>query len=866
MGILKRLFMNKNDKELSILNKQVDKIDKYSSKYSNTSLDEIKIRINEIKTELANGKDIEEYKYELFAIIREVSKLVTGLYPFKVQLVGALVINDGRIAEMQTGEGKTLASAFPAIYHALKNERVYIVTANEYLAKRDADNLGRIFSVFGLATGVITSDTKLADRKEIYKCNIVYGTVSEFGFDYLRDNMQLLPELRVQFGKVYAIIDEVDSILIDEARTPLIISGNGVDISEKCRMADTLVKMMKGLKVKEVDSSEDTDDLGVDYVVDEKHGSIIITDKGYNRISKYYKIDKFEDQEYYDAIRYVTLAIRANEQLYKDKDYIIENGKIVIVDEFTGRLLYGRQYNAGLHQAVEAKEGLEINKDSMTLAYITIQNYFRQLDMISGMTGTASTEETEFNEIYGMDVVKIPTNLPMIRVDHPDILYKTVAEKYEAIANKIAELNKKEQPVLVGTTSVEKSEIISKLLTEKGIKHKVLNAKNHYDEARIIAQAGKLGSVTISTNMAGRGTDIILGGNYIWELEDKVRNFDYTPLIQELYSGNIDEYNRDLAEIKRIQLDEIKTKKNNKLAVKIGMNLNKFEEEAKVEHEKNKAKVINAGGLFVLGTERHESRRIDNQLIGRSGRQGDIGESQFTISMDDNLLRLFGVNKLDALVGDKSGIELSSMIMTTMIETAQHSVESINFKTRKTLLAYDNVLNEHRLFMYKQRLDILKSDSLVNMLSGYIEEYIDSKFDSLDIMGSIASNKVLEAIFENDLFEQGSPDPVDDFYKAKGKIITAKFKGVDGLVINDFVRRLFVNNMDTFWAEHIDNMDELRKGMSLRVYSGSDPISEYKKEGDELFNEMLGNIKNSIVEQFILIDYTFEKIDVQDNK
>ena len=866
MGIINKLFGTVSEREVKKLSKTVDIIESYDAAFRNLSDDELKMKTEEFRGRLKAGETLDDILPEAFATVREASRRVTGMFPYRVQLIGGIIIHQGRIAEMRTGEGKTLVAVLPSYLNALTGESVHVITVNDYLASRDATEMGRIHKFLGLSVGCLTHDTPLGERKSIYNNDIIYGTNSEFGFDYLRDNMATHSSQIVQSRLNFAIIDEVDSILIDEARTPLIISGASDKSSDMYVKADRLACRMQGTKVAELDNREITDDMEGDYIIDEKHHSVVITAAGYKKIEAHFKIENSADPENAEIIHHVTQAIRAHGQMEIDKDYLIEDGEIVIIDEFTGRLMYGRRYNNGLHQAIEAKEGLEIKKENITLATITLQNYFRMYNKVSGMTGTAMTEAEELGAIYKLDVVEIPTNRPMIRVDHNDKIYINMAAKYNAIIKQIIACRSKNQPVLVGTTSVEKSEYLSSLLKKQGIPHKVLNAKNHKREAEIVAQAGEPGAVTIATNMAGRGTDIILGGNFKLKLEMRARNVD----VDKFFSKKNKLMEEALEELKSMSIESILKYGGpnpliNEAARYYKDNYSKVEAEWR---EKNR-QVVEVGGLFILGTERHESRRIDNQLRGRAGRQGDPGESCFMLSLEDDLLRVFGGEKVQSIMkmgGQTTSTEpLQMSMLSSTIERAQKGIESIHYQARKNVIKFDDVINKQRDIIYKQRRDVLTGKDMHDQILGMIDDYVVENIDQDDLMASIEGNPLLKTIFEDDIFAQfnqneNSESVIDDFQKAIKAYYAEKIKDMpDGMYL-ELERGILLANVDKHWREHIDAMAELQKGIGLRGYGQKDPVVEYTNEGFDMFNEMTAAIRAATVEQLILINFKFEPL------
>ena len=696
MGLLKKLFGTSSEKELRAIKPIVDKIEALDGEYSKLTDEQLKAKTPEFKQRIANGESLDDILPEAFAACREAAWRVLGMKPYRVQLIGGIILHQGRIAEMKTGEGKTLVATLPAYLNALAGEGVHIVTVNDYLAKRDSEWMGKVYRFLGLTVGLVIHDIQPKDRKASYAADITYGTNNEFGFDYLRDNMAIYATEMVQRGHAFAIVDEVDSILIDEARTPLIISGQGDKSTQLYTVVDAFVAKLKGQRVASVDTKEEEDpDLDADYVVDEKARTVTLTARGIAKAEQQFQVANLADPENTTLSHHINQAIRARGLMRRDIDYVVKDGEVIIVDEFTGRLMYGRRYSEGLHQAIEAKEGVTVARESKTLATITFQNYFRLYDKLSGMTGTAMTEEEEFGTIYSLDIVEIPTNKPVQRVDHPDVVYKTEAGKFRAIVNQIEECHKKGQPVLVGTISIEKSEELSAMLKKRGIRHNVLNAKFHEKEAEIVAQAGKLGAVTVATNMAGRGTDIMLGGNAEYLAKAELRKAGLSDELIAESTGYADTDNEEILNARKMFAEAEA----------------KYKDEIKAEADQVRA----AGGLFILGTERHESRRIDNQLRGRAGRQGDPGESRFYLSLEDDIMRLFGSERVMGMM-EKLGVDedtpIDAKILSNAIENAQKQVESRNFQTRKTVLEYDDVMNTQREVIYKQRRQVLDGEDL----------------------------------------------------------------------------------------------------------------------------------------------------------
>ena len=840
MGIFGKIFGTYSEKEVKRVRPIVDKINSLEPEMEKLTDKQLQAKTVYFKEELSKGKTLDDILPEAFAVVREASKRVLGMRHFDVQLIGGIILHQGRIAEMKTGEGKTLVATLPVYLNALTGKGVHVITVNEYLAKRDSEWMGKVYRFLGLSVGLIYGRMPHDEKKKAYNSDITYGTNNEFGFDYLRDNMVIHKEEMVQRELNYAIVDEIDSILIDEARTPLIISGRANKSSDLYKKADRFVKKLKPKviveeDVKDIDQTEDNEKY--DYIVDLKAKSATLTAKGIEKAEREFNLENLNDIENTDVVHNINQALRANGIMKKDIDYIVKDGEVLIVDEFTGRIMYGRRYNDGLHQAIEAKENVKIADESKTLATITFQNYFRMYGKLSGMTGTAMTEENEFREIYNLDVVEIPTNKPLIRIDHTDIIYKNEASKFRAVINDIKESHSKGQPVLVGTVSIENSEKLSKLLSKEGISHEVLNAKNHEKEAEIIAQAGKYGAVTIATNMAGRGTDIMLGGNSEYLAKQEMRKLKYEDyLIEQATAFN----ETDDTEI----LDARKNFKELQ---------NKFDEEIKEEKEK----VIKAGGLKIIGTERHESRRIDNQLRGRSGRQGDPGETRFYLALDDSLLKIFGGDMITK-VFDKGNIPedmpIEVKLIAKTIENAQSRVEGRNFSIRKHILSYDDVMNVQRDIIYSQRRKVLDGedirDNIIEMINSACEMIIDTYRNEIEenkISREALLNEIkvglnigeVEALKDKKLNAEKIENEIKEkaiaSYEAKEKEF--------GNDIREIERIVLLKVVDTKWMDHIDNMDELKNGIGLRAYGQKDPVVQYRFEGGEMFDEMIAQIK-----------------------
>ncbi|MBE6540336.1 MAG: preprotein translocase subunit SecA [Ruminococcaceae bacterium] len=843
MSFLSSLFPSYSARQIKKISVIADKIDALADRYSAMSDQELKSQTDIFRARLAKGETTDDILPEAFAVVREVADRVLGKRPFRVQLLAGIVLHQGRIAEMKTGEGKTLMATLPAYLNALEGKGVHVVTVNDYLAKRDSEWNGNIFRFLGLTVGLIVNGLTPAQRKEAYACDITYGTNNELGFDYLRDNMVVYKRNQVQRGHNFAIVDEVDSILIDEARTPLIISGAGEKSSDMYEKADRFVRRLKCLRIKENDSKKSDEDLEEDYIVDEKARNAVLTGNGIRKAEEYFGISNFGDYENTDLVHYINNAIRAHGVMQCDVDYIVRDGEVLIIDSFTGRIMPGRRYSNGLHQAIEAKEGVTVEKENMTQATITFQNYFRMYNKLSGMTGTAITEEEEFRGIYSLDVVEIPTNRPMIRKDHNDVMYTTLNGKYRAIIQQVLECNKKGQPVLVGTASIEKSEFLSKILAKNGIKHNVLNAKNHEKEAEIIAQAGKFGAVTIATNMAGRGTDIMLGGNseYLAKSQMRTEGFTEEQIFESTEFGATEDESILAA---RARFKEI-------------------EAEKRIVTDEEKLRVLEAGGLFILGTERHESRRIDNQLRGRSGRQGDPGESRFFLSMQDDLMRLFGGDRIQAIaanIPDDQPIDLK--ILSNSVETAQKRLEGNNYERRKNVLQYDDVMNRQRELIYKQRNDVLENKDLKNTIWKMVEEYVyggvdqftsaddasEWNFDGLraHFMGVLCSDadfRYTEEELKNlkkDALSDLLMERAEKRYEMQEQIFTPE-------VFREIERRELLLRVDRNWVVHIDAMDDLISSVGLNAYAQRDPVTQYKIQGSDMFDEMIATIREETV-------------------
>ena len=844
MSIFNKIFKSYSEKEVKRIMPIVDKINSLEDEISKLTDEELKNKTNEFKEQLDNGKTLDDILPEAFAVVREASKRVLGMRHFDVQLIGGIILHQGRIAEMKTGEGKTLVATLPVYLNALTGRGVHVITVNDYLAKRDSEWMGKLYKFMGLSVGLVIAGMDPKAKQKAYACDITYGTNNEFGFDYLRDNMVIYKEQLVQRDLAYAIVDEIDSILIDEARTPLIISGRANQSSDLYKKANDFVKRLTPKIIVEEDVKDEAqaeDNENYDYIVDLKAKSASLTQKGIKKAEEAFHLENFNDIENSTLVHHVNQALRAHGVMKKDIDYIVKDGEVLIVDEFTGRIMYGRRYNNGLHQAIEAKEGVRIADESKTLATITFQNYFRMYDKLAGMTGTAMTEEAEFEEIYNLDVIAIPTNKPMIRKDLDDVIYTTEAAKFNAIVQSVKESHEKGQPVLIGTISIEKSEKLSGILKKEGIKHEVLNAKYHEKEAEIIAQAGKFGAVTIATNMAGRGTDIMLGGNSEYLAKQEMRkNKIPENLIEEANTY----YETDDEEILKAR------EKFNELE-------KKYHEEIKEEKEK----VIAAGGLKIIGTERHESRRIDNQLRGRSGRQGDPGESKFYISLDDDLIKIFGENSIINKVKASQSIQnipIEHKMITNLVETAQKRIEGRNFSIRKNVLKYDDVMNAQREIIYKQRREVLDGenlkDNILNMINSLAEEVVLSQFAGENEVNVEALNTNIKNTFGIDISSfikensNSSQKIIEELQKEALSEYEKKEQEIGADELREMERVVMLKVVDQKWMDHIDAMDELKDGIGLRAYGQQDPVVKYRIEGMDMFEEMVLDIKHDVVQ------------------
>ncbi len=841
MSLVTKIFGSYSQRQIKKLNPIVDWVEELADQYRAMSNAELQAVTPALKARLAAGETVDTILPDAFAAIREAADRVLGKRPFRVQVLGGIVLHQGRIAEMKTGEGKTLVATLPAYLNALTGEGVHIVTVNEYLARVGAEEMGRVYEFMGLTTGLVTRDQTPEEKQAAYNADITYGTNNEFGFDYLRDNMVIYKNNMVQRGHVFAIVDEVDSILIDEARTPLIISGEGETATDLYAKADALVCTMRKYVIKELDNKESHDDIDADYIVDEKANNAILTPRGAKKAEAFFGLSNFTDSENAVIAHHVNQAIHAHGCKKRDVDYVVNENGVMIVDPFTGRLMPGRRYSDGLHQAIEAKEGVQVQKENKTLATITFQNYFRMYRKLSGMTGTALTEENEFREIYGLDVVEIPTNMPMIRKDHDDRVYRSVKGKIDAIVQQVKECHEKGQPVLVGTVSIDKSEELSKRLRNEGIPHTVLNAKFHAKEAEIVAQAGKYGAVTISTNMAGRGTDILLGGNPEFMAKAKLRADGFSEEAILNCTGMADTDDEEILAARAA----------------FAQSVEHFKEEIAPEA----AKVKEAGGLFILGTERHESRRIDNQLRGRAGRQGDPGESRFYLSMEDDLMRLFGADRLLGMVDAMKMPEdmpIDAKILSGAIEGAQKRIEDANFKRRRYVLAYDDVMNQQRTIIYKQRRDVLNgediSETVKKMILSAVEDSVisctqgdhaaDWDLDALraHFLGLLTheddfryTNEELKHLKAEDITEMLC-ERAEEMYAEKERLFGSE-------IFREVERAVLLRQVDTAWMEHIDTMDDLKGNVGLQAYAQRDPVNEYRLRGSELFDDMINDIR-----------------------
>ena len=847
MGLIQKIFGTYSQRELKSIYPIADKIEALEEEYRALTDEQLQAKTPEFKQRLQQGETLDDILPEAFAAVREAADRVLGLRPYRVQLIGGIVLHQGRIAEMKTGEGKTLVATLPAYLNALTGNGVHIVTVNDYLAKRDSEWMGKVHRFMGLTVGLIVHDLTKEQRQAAYAADITYGTNNEMGFDYLRDNMAIYKDEQVQRGHSFAIVDEVDSILIDEARTPLIISGMGEKSTQLYDMAESFACRLKKYVVTETDDKEAEDEtLDADYIVDEKARTATLTARGIAKAEEFFHLDNLSDPENSTIAHHINQAIKAHGTMKRDVDYVVKDGEIIIVDEFTGRLMFGRRYSEGLHQAIEAKEHVSVQRESKTLATITFQNYFRLYSKLSGMTGTAMTEEEEFATIYKLDIVEIPTNRPVVRIDNEDAVYKTEQGKYRAVIRQVKECHEKGQPVLVGTVSIEKNELLSRMLTKEGIRHNLLNAKNHEKEAEIVAQAGQFGAVTVATNMAGRGTDIMLGGNAEYMATNDLRKAGYTDEVIADATGYAETDNSEILEARQLFADKLRQHK------------------AEISGEADR--VRQAGGLFIIGTERHDSRRIDNQLRGRAGRQGDPGETRFYISLEDDLMRLFGGERVQAAM-ERMNIDedmpIESKMLTRSIQQAQTTVESRNFKARKSVLEYDDVMNKQREIIYGQRRQVLEGmdvkDVIMNMMNTSITHLVQNAFSGIQHLDMTSCQELLRQVeglyfpkyavrFSQEQLDAMDAQAVTDaFTQAAAAYYQQKEDEFTAPVMREVERVVLLRVVDEYWMEHIDAMSDLRQGIRLRAYAQIDPIIAYKKESLEMFEEMIAAIQDETV-------------------
>ena len=847
MGLIQKIFGTYSQRELKSIYPIADKIEALEEEYRALTDEQLQAKTPEFKQRLQQGETLDDILPEAFAAVREAADRVLGLRPYRVQLIGGIVLHQGRIAEMKTGEGKTLVATLPAYLNALTGNGVHIVTVNDYLAKRDSEWMGKVHRFMGLTVGLIVHDLTKEQRQAAYAADITYGTNNEMGFDYLRDNMAIYKDEQVQRGHSFAIVDEVDSILIDEARTPLIISGMGEKSTQLYDMAESFACRLKKYVVTETDDKEAEDEtLDADYIVDEKARTATLTARGIAKAEEFFHLDNLSDPENSTIAHHINQAIKAHGTMKRDVDYVVKDGEIIIVDEFTGRLMFGRRYSEGLHQAIEAKEHVSVQRESKTLATITFQNYFRLYSKLSGMTGTAMTEEEEFATIYKLDIVEIPTNRPVVRIDNEDAVYKTEQGKYRAVIRQVKECHEKGQPVLVGTVSIEKNELLSRMLTKEGIRHNLLNAKNHEKEAEIVAQAGQFGAVTVATNMAGRGTDIMLGGNAEYMATNDLRKAGYTDEVIADATGYAETDNSEILEARQLFADKLRQHK------------------AEISGEADR--VRQAGGLFIIGTERHDSRRIDNQLRGRAGRQGDPGETRFYISLEDDLMRLFGGERVQAAM-ERMNIDedmpIESKMLTRSIQQAQTTVESRNFQARKSVLEYDDVMNKQREIIYGQRRQVLEGmdvkDVIMNMMNTSITHLVQHAFSGVQHLDMTSCQELLRQVegvyfpkyavrFSQEQLDAMDAQAVTDaFTQAAAGYYQQKEDEFTAPVMREVERVVLLRVVDEYWMEHIDAMSDLRQGIRLRAYAQTDPIIAYKKESLEMFEEMIAAIQDETV-------------------
>ncbi len=847
MGLMKKLFGDYSSRELKSIYPIVDKVEALADEYKAMTDAQLQAKTAEFKERLANGETLDDILPEAFATAREASDRVLGMRPYRVQLVGGVVLHQGRIAEMKTGEGKTLVATLPAYLNALTGRGVHIVTVNDYLAKRDSEWMGKVHRFLGLKVGLIVHGLTSKERQAAYAADITYGTNNEMGFDYLRDNMCIYATELVQRGHAFAIVDEVDSILIDEARTPLIISGQGEKSTQLYDMAEMFVSRLKKQVVVQMDNKEEEDEtVDADYIVDEKAKSATLTARGIAKAEEFFHVENLSDPSNATLNHHINQAIKAHGTMKRDIDYVVKDGEVIIVDEFTGRLMFGRRYSNGLHQAIEAKEHVNVNSENKTLATITFQNYFRLYDKLSGMTGTAMTEQEEFATIYNLDIIEIPTNKPNQRDDHHDVVYKTEAGKFRAVIQQVKECHEKGQPVLVGTVSIEKNEMLSALLAREGIRHNLLNAKNHEKEAEIVAQAGKLGAVTVATNMAGRGTDIMLGGNAEYLAKADLVKAGYTEETIVDATGYADTDNQEILDARALFAEKLAQHK------------------AVIAQEAEQVRA--AGGLFIIGTERHESRRIDNQLRGRAGRQGDPGETRFYISLEDDLMRLFGGDRIQTMM-EKFDLDedtpIENKMLTRAIENAQTTVESRNFQSRKSVLEYDDVMNKQREIIYDQRRQVLDGkdikETVLNMMHTSIANHVSLAFgenQGLHMAGYREMLHGLEGMYfpkdaiqltEDEVSEKTESDFVELFVEAAEKTYAAKEEEITSPIMRELERVIMLRVVDEYWMDHIDAMDDLKQGIRLQAYGNKNPVDVYKEESLNMFEEMVSAIQDETV-------------------
>ena len=853
MSLFTKIFGTSSQRELKSIYPIADKVDALEEEYKALTDAQLQAKTPEFKARLANGETLDDILPEAFAACREAAWRVLGMRPYRVQVVGGIVLHQGRIAEMKTGEGKTLVATLPAYLNALAGKGVHIVTVNDYLAKRDSEWMGKVYRFMGLTVGLVIHGVIGPDKKAAYDADITYGTNNEFGFDYLRDNMAIYSQELVQRGHAFAIVDEVDSILIDEARTPLIISGQGEKSTQLYTIVDHFVSGLTCQRIAKVDEKEEEDvNIDADYIVDEKARTATLTARGIKKAEAAFQLENLADPENTTLSHHINQAIKAHGVMKRDIDYVVKDGQVIIVDEFTGRLMFGRRYNEGLHQAIEAKEHVEVANESKTLATITFQNYFRLYDKLSGMTGTAMTEQEEFGTIYELDIVEIPTNKPLARIDDPDVVYKNVNGKLRAIVKQIEECHAKGQPVLVGTISIEKSEELSAILKKKGIPHNVLNAKNHEKEAEIVAQAGKFGAVTVATNMAGRGTDIMLGGNADFLARADLRKAGMPDGLIAEATGFAETDNEEILNARQLYTQAE----------------SKYKDEIRAEADK----VRQVGGLFILGTERHESRRIDNQLRGRAGRQGDPGETRFFLSLEDDIMRLFGSERIMGMM-EKLGIDedtpIDAKMLSGAIENAQKQVESRNFQTRKNVLQYDDVMNTQREVVYKQRRQVLDGEDLANSIQTMLHTMVENA-----IHGHLGEQKHMDAqsfreatapfrtmflapgVLEltDEELAQYDPQALVDLITDKAReVYAAKEQEIGAPIMRELERVIMLRVVDEYWMDQIDAMNELKQGIGLRAYAQTDPVVAYKKEGYDMFENMIAAIQEETLRRLFLV-------------